>query len=119
MSDDPRIKLLMDSVLSLSETSKAAVRKMEQETQGRGEMCFSLYEFIVRIVSHHSALARRFANLPASFDSEESRRKFLDDLTQIERECERCEDLIVKEKRKDEPPFVQKLDGSPPVGPVI
>jgi hypothetical protein len=98
MNDDPRIKLLMDSVAKLNDILGGLIKKSEEERQARVEMCMTLWGFVVRVTNQYATMARRFADFPAAFADDDSKRIFLDEVTRIEIECEHFEHIFAKEK---------------------
>jgi hypothetical protein len=113
MNDDPRIKLLMDSVEKLTDILQGLIEKSQKETQQRLEICMEIMGYVVRLKNAHAALARRIANSPGIFDDEDSKQQFLSEVAQLESECERLESIIAKAKEPDEQPPGQLLSSSP------
>lgn len=94
MNDDPRIGIM-----------EGMINNLKSQSDLHYETCMILWGFVVRVTNQHAAMARRFADFPAAFADEDSRCKFLDEVTGIETECQHLEYIFAKGKGPgNEPP---------------
>jgi DNA repair exonuclease SbcCD ATPase subunit len=113
MNDDPRIKLLMDSVAKLNDILGGLIKKLEEERQGRVEMCMTIMGFAVLIKNNQNAMARRIADSPLVIGEENSKQEILRNVAQLETVCERLESVIAKAKEpeNEQPPDAPSTPG--------